>query len=254
MRTLRFSQADVSKGHLILVNPSHPLASDVPENQLVPVRSNFAQILLEQQTAKMLAEITARLRCEREIVPVSGYRTLQAQQEIYADSVRKHGKAFTQKYVAFPGCSEHQTGLAIDLAENHHAIDFIRPSFPNGGICGDFRVLCRKFGFIERYPAGREKITGIAHEPWHFRYVGYPHSEIISENAFTLEQYTGYLKQFSYKGDHFRWKRNRREFEIFYVPVAEDQDAVVEISDGIPCQTSGNNENGVVVTLWRDRI
>jgi D-alanyl-D-alanine dipeptidase/carboxypeptidase len=254
MRILIFSKADISKGHLILVNPFHPLTSDMPKNQLVPVRTNFAHVLLEQQTARMLAEITARLRCERDMVPVSGFRTMEEQQDIYADSLRKHGNDFTQKYVAFPGCSEHQTGLAIDLAENHNTIDFIRPNFPYSGIFGDFRALCSKYGFIERYPAGREQITGIAHEPWHFRYVGYPHSEIIKENAFALENYTDYLKQFPYKGDHLRWKCNQREFEIFNVPVRENKDAIVEISDGIPFQVSGNNENGVVVTLWRDRL
>ena len=252
MRTLRFTQADISKGHLVLVNPSHPIRSDIPKDRLMPARPSFANILLEQQTAKMLAEITVRLGCEREIVLVSGYRTLREQQEIYADSLREHGKAFTEKYVALPGCSEHQTGLAIDLAEDHYVIDFIRPNFPESGICGDFRALSSTYGFIERYPAGREQITCIAHEPWHFRYVGYPHSEIIRENAFTLEEYTGFLKQFLYKGEHFIWKCSQRGFEIFTVPVWENKDAFVEIPDAVPFQVSGNNENGVVVTLWRD--
>lgn len=253
MRRLEFGQADLSKGHLILVNPSHPLTSDLPNNQLVPVRPNFAHILLEQQAAKMLAQVTARLRCEREIVPVSGYRTMGEQQEIYADSLRMHGDDFTQKYVALPGCSEHQTGLAIDLAEENDAIDFLRPNFPEDGICGCFRSLCIQYGFIERYPAGREQITGIAHEPWHFRYVGYPHSEIITEKVFTLEKYTDYLKQYPCTGDHLRWKGTLWDFEIFYVPVRDNKNAFIEISDGIPVQVSGNNENGVVVTLWQDR-
>ena len=252
MRLLELSQADISKGHLILVNPSHPLMSEVAEHQLVPLRPIFADILLAQPAAEMLAEIFARLHCEQEIIPVSGYRTMHEQQEIYADSLAKNGNDFTQKFVALPGCSEHQTGLAIDLAENHTAIDFIRPNFPEGGIFGRFRALCSQFGFIERYPAGCEDVTGIAHEPWHFRYVGYPHSVIIREKAFTLENYTDYLKQFPYEGDHLRWKCNQRDFEIFYVPVRDNLNASVKISDGIPFQFSGNNEGGVVVTLWRD--
>ncbi len=253
MRMLRFTQADISKGPLMLVNPSHPLKTGAPENQLVPVRIDCPQILLERQAAKMLAEVIAHLGCEREIVPVSGYRTMQEQQAIYANSLRGHGEDFTQKYVAVPGCSEHQTGLAVDLAENGDAIDFIRPNFPYNGICGRFRDLSTQYGFIERYPAGRKQITGIAHESWHFRYVGYPHSKAMKEMAFTLEEYTDYLKRFPYRGNHLRFKSQLRNFEVFYVPVRENEDPIAEIPDGIPFQVSGNNEDGVVITLWGER-
>lgn len=254
MRTLRFGRTDISKGFLILVNPSHPLKSDMPKDRLVSVRPDAAHILLERQPAKMLSEITAFGGCEHDIVPVSGYRTMREQQAIYTDSLREHGEDFTQKYVAIPGCSEHQTGLAIDLAENSDAIDFIRPDFPYTGICGRFRELSIQYGFIERYPAGREQITHIAHEPWHFRYVGYPHSETMKERALTLEEYTDYLKQFPYQGNHLRFKSNWRDFEIFYVPVQDDKEAIIEIPDNIPYQVSGNNEDGVVVTLWKNQL
>lgn len=72
------------------------------------------------------------------------------------------------------GCSEHETGLAIDLALAGEEPDFIRPPFPDRGICRRFRQRCADFGFVLRYPAGKETVTGIAHEPWHFRYVGVP--------------------------------------------------------------------------------
>ncbi|TEB16024.1 D-alanyl-D-alanine carboxypeptidase [Pelotomaculum sp. FP] len=253
MRTLRFGRTDIAKGNLILVNPLHPFRGDMPKDCLVSVRPHTTHILLERQAAKMLAEVTAFLGCEHQIVPVSGYRTMREQQTIYADSLHEHGEDFTRKYVAIPGCSEHQTGLAIDLAENKDDIDVIRPDFPYTGICGRFREFSIQYGFTERYPAGREQITHIAHEPWHFRYVGYPHSQMMKERALTLEEYTDYLKQYPYRGAHLRFKRNRRDFEIFYVPVQRDHEAIIEISDGVPYQVSGNNEDGIVVTLWRDR-
>ncbi|HWQ78566.1 MAG TPA: D-alanyl-D-alanine carboxypeptidase family protein, partial [Anaerovoracaceae bacterium] len=62
------------------------------------------------------------------------------------------------------------------------------------------REFSVQYGFIERYPAGRERVTHIAHEPWHFRYVGYPHSELMTEKALTLEEYTDYLRQFPHRG------------------------------------------------------
>ncbi|HZK19420.1 MAG TPA: D-alanyl-D-alanine carboxypeptidase family protein, partial [Treponemataceae bacterium] len=154
----------------------------------------------------------------------------------------------------------HQTGFAVDLAKYSDTIDFIRPSFPYAGICGHFRDICAQYGFIERYPAGREHITSIAHEPWHFRYVGYPHSEVMKRNDLTLEEYTDYLKQFSYQRNHLRLEVNWHNYEIFYVPIQNESEkeseskteTVIEIPNGIPFQVSGNNVDGVVVTLWRD--
>ena len=254
MNTLRFSAADIQKGNLILVNPSHPLKREMPERQLVPLRHGATRILLVQQAAKMLSEVMASLGCMHEIVPASGYRTMREQQEIYANSLREHGEDFTKKYVAIPGCSEHQTGLAIDLADNRDDIDYIRPDFPYTGKCGRCSELSVRYGFIERYPASCEQITRIAHEPWHFRYVGYPHSEAMREKAFTLEEYTDYLKQFPYQENHLLFKSHWRDFEIFYVPVQENKDALIEIPEGIPYQVSGNNEDGVVLTLWRERL
>ena len=85
--------------------------------------------------------------------------------------MRESGRKFTETYVAVPGHSEHETGLAIDLGLKQDVIDFIRPEFPYEGICQRFRQLAPKYGFIERYPKGKEEVTGIGQEPWHFRYV-----------------------------------------------------------------------------------
>ena len=98
----------------------------------------------------------------------------QEQQRIWDDSMAEHGETFTRQYVALPGCSEHQTGLAIDLGKAAGYIDFIRPAFPYDGVCGRFRRLAARYGFIERYQRGKEEVTGISAEPWHFRYVGRP--------------------------------------------------------------------------------
>ena len=254
MKTLRFNTEDIARGHLILVNSFHPVKSDVSKSYLVSVNSDAAHILLENQTAKMLSKVTDLLKCNHDIVPVSGYRAMSEQQEIYANSLREHGDDFTQKYVAFPGCSEHQTGLAIDLAKKGDSIDFIRPDFPYNGICERFRKYSIHYGFIERYPVGRELITCIAHEPWHFRYVGYPHSETMTKKNLTLEEYTEYLKQFTYNGNHFCFRSHSRDFEIFYVPVHDNKKAVIEISNKISYQVSGNNVDGVVVTLCKEQL
>lgn len=254
MKTLILNREDVGKGDLILVNPSNPISYELEDDRLASVRPNFSEILLEGKVAGMLAEVTDFLDCERQIVPVSGYRTMKEQQKIYSDSMHDNGREFTQKYVAIPGCSEHQTGLAIDLAENKSDIDFICPSFPYTGVCQKFRELSVEYGFIERYPKGREFVTKIAHEPWHFRYVGYPHSKLIYDRGLVLEEYIEHIKRFSYGNAHLRLRYAGQDFEIFYVPMRSDKSVEVKIQDNIPFRVSGNNDDGFIITLWGHQI
>lgn len=173
---------------LVLVNSQHAYSPDT-EQDLIPVHESHPNILLERKAAYALSRIMEQIDGWQYIVPVSGWRSLEEQLEIYADSLRGNGPQFTAKFVAMPGHSEHQTGLAIDLGLLQPDIDFIRPAFPYEGICQKFRELAPAYGFIERYPAGKEAITGIAHEPWHFRYVGIPHAEKITRLGLTLEEY-----------------------------------------------------------------
>ena len=173
---------------LILVNRRHAYSQDT-EQDLIPVHEDYPNILLEREAAHALSLIMEQLDGWRLIVPVSGWRSLEEQLTIYEESLQENGPEFTAKFVAMPGHSEHQTGLAIDLGLRQPEIDFIRPAFPYEGICQRFRELAPAYGFIERYPADKEHITGIAHEPWHFRYVNMPHSEIMAFKGLTLEEY-----------------------------------------------------------------
>ncbi len=243
--------AAVRAGHLILVNPSHPIAGDAAEDRLVTLPGS--SILLERQAARLLREALAAVGGGEAIVPVSGYRSLREQQTIFSDSLREHGEEFTRKYVALPGCSEHQTGLAIDLALKADSIDFIRPHFPRAGVCGRFRELAPRYGFIERYPAGKEALTRISHEPWHFRYVGVPHAEIMEGRGLTLEEYTELLRAHPWGGEPLRYSREGCGFEVFYAAVEENGRTELDLPCGLPYQLSGNNAGGVVVTLWRER-
>jgi len=173
---------------LILVNSQHAYSPDTQQD-LIPVHENYPNILLEREAVHALSRIMEQLDGWRFIVPVSGWRSMEEQQTIYDESLRDHGLEFTKKFVAMPGHSEHQTGLAIDLGLLQPEIDFIHPAFPYEGICQKFRELAPAYGFVERYPKGKEHITGIAHEPWHFRYVNTPHSEIMTFKRLTLEEY-----------------------------------------------------------------
>lgn len=173
---------------LMLVNAQHPIQGQWRPD-LVPVDDRCPEIRLERRAAGLLSACIRAVGGQGEIVPVSGWRSRQEQQTIWDDTLKKEGEGFTRQYVALPGCSEHETGLAIDLGLVCPHIDFIRPDFPNWGVCAAFRRRAADYGFILRYPAGKENITGIAHEPWHFRYVGVPHAQIMAKQGLTLEEY-----------------------------------------------------------------
>ncbi len=170
---------------LVLVNARHAC----PEETLDLVPVGGSPVLLDREAARALDALMAQLDGWRSIVPVSGWRSLEEQTAIYQDSLAENGPEFTRKFVALPGHSEHQTGLAIDLGLRGPEVDFIRPDFPYEGICQRFRERAADFGFVERYPAGKEAVTGIAHEPWHFRYVGVPHARDMVRRGLVLEEY-----------------------------------------------------------------
>ena len=177
MNTLILTPEAMFQGDLLLVNPSFP-HHPLPHPDLVTVADT--DILLERRAAQALDSLMAAIGGWKEIVPVSGWRALEEQQAIWEDSLAENGLPFTQTYVAYPGHSEHQTGLAIDLGRRSASIDFIRPDFPYTGLCQTFRREMARYGLIQRYPAGKEEITGIGHEPWHFRYVGVPHARLMA--------------------------------------------------------------------------
>lgn len=251
MKTVSLSRDMVHAGHLILVNRDYPFCERLCEKRLIPISERSDEVLLELRTAAVLQKLLDDVCCGGQIIPVSGFRSQYEQARIYQESLLENGTEFTEKYVMPPNHSEHQSGFAIDLALHQPYIDFLRPYFPYTGICGTFRSRAVRFGFIERYPEGKEHITGIAHEPWHFRYVGAPHSKIICEMGITLEEYLLWLKEFHYGYQSFRYTFDGSEIEIFYLAAGE-KETLFEIEDDLPYTVSGDNMGGFIVTAWRD--
>ena len=249
MKTIVLEKEQIYCGNLLLVNAQYPLKIGNVKN-LIPADARFPDILINRDAANVLQLIFEKISAENLIVPVSGYRSLEEQTDIYDSSLRDHGEDFTRKYVALPNHSEHQTGLAIDLGLAKKEIDFIRPDFPYVGICNEFRKAAPDYGFIERYAKDKEEITGISHEPWHFRYVGYPHSKIMQEKGVSLEEYTEFIKTYNKENPYLFKQPHRAEIEIYYVP-AHAGKTPINIPEKCVYQISGNNTDGFVVTLWR---
>ncbi len=240
MSVIKLKKENIGKGYLVLINPDYMLKQKA--NNLISLDTEYKNIKLEITANKWLHYILNKIKSGRQIVPVSGYRMLEEQIEIYESSLKENGEEYTKKFVALPNASEHQTGLAIDLALNEGNIDFICPRFPYYGICQTFRENAPFYGFIERYKEEKKAITKISKEEWHFRYVGYPHSKVITDKDFCLEEYIQYLKQFAYPNNPLKYEN----YQIYYIPYKNEQD-FIEVNKNYTI--SGNNVDGFILTI-----
>ena len=113
---------------------------------------------------------------------VSGFRSYSYQGQLYNNYVARDGKAAADTYSARPGHSEHQTGLAMD-------INNASSSFNNTPEAKWIAENCYKYGFILRYPKGKENITGYMYESWHVRYLGKQLAKEVCDSGLTLEEF-----------------------------------------------------------------
>ncbi|WP_219836802.1 D-alanyl-D-alanine carboxypeptidase family protein [Paenibacillus sp. R14(2021)] len=243
-------------GPLILVNKAHPVRSSLPPriravsgDILQAAGEMEPQIALEEECLSQLSGLLDACGGKSRISVVSGYRSKETQTALYLNSSRTNGAVFTESYVALPGASEHQTGLAVDVGLVNESLDYIRPSFPDDGVSGSFKQQAAAFGFIQRYQAGKTPITGIASEPWHFRYVGFPHSAVMVNEDLCLEEYMDFLKRHTFGETHFIFENDASWYEIYYVPAWNEKSAVpVPEASEVKWRISGNNMDGFIVT------
>jgi len=118
---------------------------------------------------------------------VSGYRSYKRQQSLFDYYVQTKGQAYASRVSAFPGTSEHQTGLTMDLS-SPSVDDVLEEKFADSTAGKWVAQHAHEFGFIIRYPKDKENMTGYVYEPWHVRYVGREAAQVVFENQLTLEQ------------------------------------------------------------------
>ena len=118
------------------------------------------------------------------IYNASAYRSYTTQKWVYQRYVNQEGTQEADTYSARPGCSEHQTGLALDINTASLSDHFEETEEYAWLVENSWR-----YGFILRFPEGKEEITGYQFEPWHYRYVGPAAARVCYENGWTLEEY-----------------------------------------------------------------
>ncbi len=197
---------------LMLINTDHPLSADFAADT---GEYKDSGVIMNTCLMNAYADIAAQVHAEfdKKLYIRSAYRSAQEQQE----QIDLRGEAIATAV----GASEHQAGLGLDVYVPYYAgAAFIQD--PAGQWVN---THCQDYGFIIRYPTYGEEETGISYEPWHLRYVGFPHAQLIMDNRLTLESYMELFEAGSFYryGDYLM---SRQTGEVFQVP-AEFDSAVI---------------------------
>ena len=146
---------------------------------------------LRSETSNALAQLTnAASSAGIGLKTLSGYRSYETQAATYSRWVARDGQALADTYSARPGHSEHQTGLAVDVGASNGVCD-LETCFGNTAEGKWVAANAQNYGFIIRYPNGKDAITGYQYEPWHLRYVGVDVAKAVVASGLTLDQYFG---------------------------------------------------------------
>ena len=174
--------------NLIVVNRWNEL----PEDYSVELTELSNGQKVDSRIYPYLQEMFDAARAEG-IYPIvrEGYRTAEEQQEILDDKIQSYiiqgysqvkAERTAKEWVALPGTSEHQLGIAVDINAD-------KSKCSNEDVYGWLAENAYKYGFVLRYPPGKQKITGTSYEPWHYRYVGEEAAKEIYERGICLEEY-----------------------------------------------------------------
>lgn len=212
--------------NLLLVNKDYHISEDYPLDIVFYRETDVPMNAVITEDYGRMSDYIRNELGERLYVS-SSYRSQEDQERIYNEE--------GPDIAAVPGESEHQTGLALDV----YAMYFAGAAFPDCGV-GQFVLNnCSQFGFIIRYPYGAEDITGFSYEPWHIRYVGYPHAQIISDSHLTLEEYLDSFEVGSWYS-----------YDSYYIArLPEDELQIPQELSGYDITVSPDNTGFIVVTI-----
>ena len=179
---------------LVVVNKYHAVSNNYTPKNLVTIDDKYGtwknmQLKAEAYDAYVKLYNDAKAQ-GFDLKLCSTMRSYETQRTLYNNAVKNKGKEVANIRSAYPGRSEHHTGLAIDVtsASMGWGLKQDFADYPDGKWINEH---CQEYGFIIRYPKGKTDITGYDYEPWHLRYVGVEAATYIMENDLTLEEYVG---------------------------------------------------------------
>lgn len=194
---------DIDSWEYTLVNGDNSIGQYVPEQLAyldmtvadteIQTAYNGYRLPVDIRVAQPLIDMA--LACKAAGLPVylsSGYRSYNEQvqnfQRVCQNNGVTDGKDANGHYITMPaGCSEHQLALCCDITDIYRAIK--NKEIENTETFKWLKEHCTEFGFIHRFPEGKEDITGVMYEPFHFRYVGAEAARYITDNNLVLEEF-----------------------------------------------------------------
>ena len=250
---IQMTQVDESQGELILINAAHGYQSEVEDLQVFWGNKNKsytltkAEIYAKPEVITAMNEMMAAFQTQSGIGSVmvsSAYRNVDDQQKMYDNDLKISG-ADTSETVAKAGYSEHHSGYAIDLSYMSAA----GYAYLDGSESYSWLIEnCYKYGFIIRYPEGKTAVTGMAYEPWHFRYIGKVHAEALTKGNYCLEEYMDMLRLHDQENPYSFVSETGASYQIYYVP-SGGATTEVAVPTGKEYTISGTTEGGFVVTV-----
>ena len=187
---------DKKADYMLLVNGENrlPVGFEEPVELVVADSATGTQYRVEKKTYEAFLRLRKDLldNDSLQLELISSYRSIATQESLFQRRLAEFGEEYANKYVAIPGYSEHHTGFAIDVSffvddevirgtENLLSVDHL------------FQIVHKKlpqYGFILRYPKGKENITKIGYEPWHFRYIDSPQvAKALTDGGLCFEEY-----------------------------------------------------------------
>ena len=184
-------ETNINDGNLMLVNKYHYLPEDYNPNDIVDVKNWYCygeNRIKEEVYQKFIEMFNAAKEQDKKLIISSGYRTYEDQKETYDNYVDRYGVKKADGLAARPGYSEHETGLTLDITTGKATKD----TFESTEEFTWLKENSYKYGFILRYPKGKEDITGYDYEPWHYRYVGVEVATKIHDLDITFDEYYAY--------------------------------------------------------------
>lgn len=242
-QTIEITKERVFQGNLLLVNNEYPVHQESIKSDVVSLFTHKeltkgyellnSEIYLSEDVAHEFSEMIAAAEREglRHFTINSGFRGFDEQNVLYQE--------MGADYALPAGYSEHNLGLSLDVGSTQMKMEVA----PEGKWIEE---NAWKYGFILRYPEDKTDVTGIQYEPWHIRYVGLPHSAIMKEKNFALEEYLDYLKE----EQTITTTILGEKYEVSYHSVAKD--TTIHVPTDLRYEISGNNIDGVIVTVFSE--
>lgn len=259
--------ADIHKGALVLVNPSHELVYD-PENDVMDLYSNRGKLESGASTYK-LANTSLKLneaalkafnawmaasytQTSGSILVSDAFRTFAVQQDVFEKALATYGPDKVLQYAMKPNNSDFRAGYSIYL--KYMPADGKTYALSDKAAANALAAInstAAQNGFIARYPKGSSAVTGVSDSamPYQYRYVGAAHATVMNACGLTLEEYISGVKSYS-SANRLKVATDTADYHVFYVPAAKDNTTTILIPKNADSyDISGNNIDGFIVSV-----